>query len=150
MAFLAGFLSEAEIAQALVHAATAVGFEPGRQGTGYEKHPLAPGGPLDPLVARLRGALPSDANDAWDAYLLRYRDGAYVPPHVDPIAGGAHVRLNVLLRGGQEGSGGLYLGGDRVALLVGDAVRFRSDRVIHEVREVRGERLVLSVGCLVA
>jgi hypothetical protein len=101
---------------------------PGRQGTGYDKLPLA----------SARWPLP------FDVYLIRYREGSHVPPHTDPVADGRHYRLNIILTAAAVG--GEFVCADplfataRVKLL-------RPDRSVHSVTPVeRWRRLVLSVG----
>ncbi len=131
---------------------------PGRQGSGYLK--------LDLLEALAESALDADrsfvqdqlasaraghcvdSSNGWDAYLLRYGDGAYVPDHRDPTTEFSHLRLNALLQEASGGTGVLYLNGEAFELACGDAVLFRPDVIPHRVSRVEGERLVLSVGCV--
>lgn len=130
---------------------TESGWEPGRQGTGYEKLPLRGladrEAVLPPLLVQARVSLDVELSD-WDAYLLRFRQGSYVPPHRDPTSGGRHLRLNALVRAAAPGTGELRLEGEVFDLAAGDAVRFRSDAITHQVSRVEGERLVFSVGCV--
>jgi hypothetical protein len=87
-----------------------------------------------------------DGWQLWDAWLLRYPDGAHIAAHTDPAMDGhRHVRLNALLQAPVEG-GELTLGGEVVVLEVGDAIVFAPDAQAHAVSRVRGERLLLSVG----
>lgn len=131
---------------------TESGWEPGRQGTGYEKLPLRGAladreATLAPLLVQARVSLGVEPTD-WDAYLLRFPEGSHVPPHRDPSSGGRHLRLNTLVRAAAPGTGELRLEGQVFDLAEGDAVRFRSDAVTHQVSRVEGERLVFSVGCV--
>lgn len=131
---------------------TREGWEPGRQGTGYHKlslrGALADREPaLMPLLVQARVSLGVEYQD-WDAYLLRYPSGSEVPPHRDPNSAGRHMRLNALVRPAEPGTGELRLEGKVFELEPGDAVRFRSDELTHQVSPVAGERLVLSVGCV--
>jgi len=99
-----------------------------------------------PAIARAISHLGTPHEHHWDAYLIRYREGAYVPPHVDPAQPGRrHRRLNAMLSPA-AGSGELRIGGQLVALSPGDAVLFYSDQEVHEVAPVTGTRLVFSVG----
>ena len=99
-----------------------------------------------PAIARAISHLGTPHEHHWDAYLIRYRDGAYVPPHVDPAQPGRrHRRLNAMLSPA-AGGGELRIGGQLVALSPGDAVLFYSDQEVHEVAPVTGTRLVFSVG----
>ncbi|MBB4660337.1 2OG-Fe(II) oxygenase [Parvularcula dongshanensis] len=103
------------------------GWQLGRQGTGYEKR----------LLARGRWPLP------FDVWLLRYRPGAGVPTHTDPVPGKRHYRLNVLLR---RAEGGVFHC-ERTLWRRGRVVLFRPDQSLHRVTPVtHGTRYVLSVG----
>jgi hypothetical protein len=99
-----------------------------------------------PAIARAISHLGTPHEHYWDAYLIRYRDGAYVPPHVDPAQPGRrHRRLNAMLSQA-AGGGELRIGGQLIALSPGDAVLFYSDQEVHEVAPVTGTRLLFSVG----
>lgn len=108
--------------------AIAFRWQRGRQGTGYDKMLLATG----------RWPLP------FDSYLLRYPDGAEIPPHTDPVQAGRHYRLNIVLK--SSPSGGDFVcaspifSSKRVKL-------FRPDACEHSVTRVAGgSRYVLSLG----
>lgn len=131
-------------------------FTGGRQEGGYEKLAVRDA-ELVELVDRARSALtplPAGEADAaeyvgFDAYVLRYAIGSFIPPHVDPPLAdeNRHLRLNAIVRAPLRG-GELRLDGELVPLAEGDAVVFRPDRSTHEVSAVEGgPRLVLSVGC---
>jgi hypothetical protein len=126
------------------------GWERGRQETGYLKSAVEVADPLfAALIARSLATLYPGPRHGHDAWLLRYPDGASIPPHVDPplAAGARHARLNAIIAAPPAG-GVLRLDGEVVELAPGDAVVFRPDRVRHEVSAVRGgERWVWSVGC---
>jgi hypothetical protein len=103
-------------------------WEPGRQGTGYDKLLLL----VSPLPV------------PFDCYLLRFPEGTEIPAHQDKVAGGRHFRLNVVVK--RSPSGGDFVCDDpivnwrRVKL-------FRPDRSVHSVtRVVGGSRYVFSVG----
>lgn len=144
---LHGFLSPRErmaIAALARSGAKRGAFEPGRQGTGYEK--------LDvrelPAAERLIRRCVKELGDPllFDAWLLRYPVGSEIPVHTDPPAPGLHhVRLNALAI---TGSGGvLYIDGAEVPLDGGDAYLFRPDLMRHQVTRVeQNERLMWSVG----
>lgn len=95
-------------------------WEEGRQGTGYFKRLLAKG-------------------NWWDAYLLRYPVGSFIPTHTDPFPGLKHYRLNVLLRGEDSFRGTAIIRWWRFTL-------FRPDVTPHGVMQVSRERLVFSLG----
>lgn len=140
------FLSSAERSELLRLSDTPLPWTLGRQGTGYEIASLRDAPP--PAVSRAL-ALLGATGDRWDAYFLRYRDGAFVPPHLDPAQPGLrHRRLNALLS--QAAAGGeLHISGAAISLAPGDAVIFYPDSELHEVAPVAGTRLLLSVGALV-
>ncbi len=128
---------------------TDLAFEPGRQGTGYEKASV----PTLPSVHDLReralrylGCLPDEAHDC---YILRYQEGSFIPPHKDDAPfGRQHWRLNVLLNEAEGGD--LIINGKTVERLrEGDAYAFRPDAILHEVTPItKGTRLVFSLGVL--
>jgi hypothetical protein len=97
-----------------------VNWVPGRQGTGYEKLKLAQG-------------------KRWDLYLLRYKPGAYIPKHTDPVPGKEHWRVNLLLRGDDTFYG-------RTKYRFGRLAVFRPDIWPHRVCKSSKMRLVLSLG----
>lgn len=130
-------------------------FEPGRQGTGYEKTNLKPMSLQAPwqewlptFVSTCLNALdkPLD-NEFWDCFLLRYPNGSHIPPHKDEasVFGKRHKRLNVLVRAPSAG-GDLLMSNEKVVLEEGDAVLFFPDEVEHSVTTVSGHRLVFTVG----
>ena len=103
-------------------------WERGRQQSGYDKM----------LLWLIPFPLPSDG------YLLRFPTGAEIPPHVDPVDGKRHFRLNLILRRSRHG--GEFICKDpiwnfrRIKL-------FRPDLSEHAVTRVEeGNRLVLSIG----
>lgn len=147
---LRGFLSTAEIAE-LRERAAADGWTPGRQGSGYDILPLRDLLPGEPgsLIGRSLALLGTPFEDFWDAYLIRYRDGAYIAEHVDDAQHGKrHRRINAVLTAASAG-GELRIDGAPIELAVGDAVRFYPDREVHAVSPVTGTRLLFSVGAWV-
>ncbi|GGP28005.1 2OG-Fe(II) oxygenase [Silvimonas amylolytica] len=107
---------------------TAFRWQRGRQGSGYDKM----------LLFTARWPIP------FDSYLIRYPDGAYIPPHTDPVQDGRHYRLNIILKSPQAG-------GEFVCATPIYATRriklFRPDACEHSVTRVEGgSRYVLSVG----
>lgn len=146
------FLSTAEVADLCAQAAAAAetSWAPGRQHTGYDILPLRPAqGLTSPLIARAIAQLGAPFGDHWDAYFLRYLDGAHIPPHTDPAQHGRrHRRLNAVLAQATRG-GELTISGVHVPLAVGDAIVFDPDRDVHEVSAVVGTRLLFSVGALI-
>ncbi len=108
--------------------ANAFRWRTGRQGSGYDKM----------LLATARWPIP------FDSYLIRYPDGAEIPPHTDPVTTGRHFRLNIVLKSPR--SGGEFVCGSpifetrRIKL-------FRPDACEHSVTRVEGgSRYVFSLG----
>ena len=110
------------------HLGALLKWRPGRQGSGYEKMLLLANPVLVPF----------------DCYLLRYKEGAGISEHTDPVDGKRHYRLNIVLKnataGGEFKCDEPIFGGNRVNL-------FRPDRTAHSVTPVTaGSRYVLSIG----
>jgi len=129
--------------QILLKAADTEMWVPGRQGTGYERASVR--GPASKCLAELGVSL----DTRHDEYLLRYPEGAFIPPHVgDALFGVGHYRINVLLEHAAEG-GELFFDGERIELDECDEVVFRPDIILHEVKPVtKGRRLLWTVGVL--
>lgn len=101
---------------------------PGRQQTGYDKM----------LLITALWPLP------FDCYLLRFKPGQGVPPHVDQVEDGRHYRLNLVLR--QARAGGEFVC-DKLIYESRRIKLFRPDIAEHSVSEVtEGSRYVLSIG----
>jgi hypothetical protein len=103
-------------------------WQRGRQDTGYDKM----------LMATARWPLP------FDCYLLRYPQGAVIPPHTDPVTDKKHYRLNIVVwratQGGEFICATPIFATDRIKL-------FRPDACEHSVSEVKqGSRYVFSLG----
>lgn len=110
---------------------TALRWQQGRQGTGYDKMLL--------LTARWP--------IAFDSYLLRFPEGSEIPPHTDPVQAGKHYRLNLILKspraGGEFHCAKPIFATKRVKF-------FRLDACEHGVtRVVGGSRYVMSLGWVV-
>jgi hypothetical protein len=144
------FLSADEVAELCARARAGDGWKPGRQHTGYDILPLREVmGREAPIVARGLARVGTPFEDYWDVYFIRYADGASIPPHTDPAQHGrTHRRINAVLAQAERG-GELVVGGEQIALQVGDAVLFSPDREVHEVSTVHGVRLLFSVGAWV-
>jgi hypothetical protein len=143
---LASFLSDDEVAALRALAVTPDGWKPGRQHSGYDILPLRGRLDVEALAGRALAQIGTPFEDYWDVYLIRYADGAHIPPHVDEAQHGKrHRRINAVLTAADAG-GELWIDGAKIDLAVGDAVRFYSDREVHEVTQVRGSRLLFSVG----
>jgi len=80
----------------------------------------------------------------FDCYILRFRKGALIPKHRDPVADKSHYRLNIILKnakaGGEFHCANCIIDWWRIKL-------FRPDKFKHSVSEVtEGTRYVLSIG----
>ena len=103
-------------------------WERGRQGTGYDKLLLL----ANPLLI------------PFDCYLLRYPVGTHTPLHRDPVTGGRHYRLNLVVW--RSPSGGDFIC-DSALFQSRRLNLFRSDISTHAVSRVEGgPRYVLSIG----
>lgn len=80
----------------------------------------------------------------FDCYLLRFRKGAEVPEHTDPVTDKKHYRLNIIVKKARKG------GEFRCPEPIFESSRiklFRPDRSPHSVSRVEsGTRYVLSLG----
>lgn len=129
------------------------GWMDGRQATGYQILPISQMVECQDIIRRCKRALNAEKAEHWDAYLIKYTDGTFVPPHKDPaeISNMRHTRINTLLKrpdsGGEfklhETPHGTYSSAKHQE---GDAIIFYPDKLVHEVTKVEGTRLVLSVG----
>lgn len=138
--------------------AATMSFEPGRQGTGYEKGFIEDLRTLNlwddrsnlirHLQTRSLQALRADGG-GFDCYLIRYPEGSCIPPHRDASRfGSAHWRINALVESPSLG-GTLRIGEEIIHLNNGDAYVFRPDLHTHEVSLVEtGTRLLWTVGTL--
>ncbi len=103
-------------------------WQVGRQQTGYDKMLLAGG--LWPLP--------------FDLYLLRFNEGAEIPPHVDAVEKGEHYRLNIVIKAATTGGDFIC---DKPIYASSRIKYFRSDICQHAVSKVLvGQRYVLSLG----
>lgn len=121
----------------------------GRQGTGYEILYVKDEPDFAGLVQRAILHLGPYFEDFYDAYLIRYRQGDFIPRHKDEasIVGKRHHRINAMVALADEG-GDLRIDGKLIELPLGAAVDFFPDEEEHEVAPVtRGRRILFSVGC---
>lgn len=107
---------------------TAWRWQVGRQQSGYDKMLL------------LWSKLPIP----FDCYLIRYKEGSYIPPHVDKVEKGKHYRLNIVLKkakaGGEFICNNAIINTSRIKL-------FRPDVNEHSVTKLtEGKRYLLSIG----
>jgi hypothetical protein len=107
---------------------TAFRWQRGRQQSGYDKM----------LLLQALWPLP------FDIYVLRFPQGAEIPPHTDPVALGRHYRCNIVLK--HAASGGDFICSAPIFATKRIKV-FRPDACEHSVTRVeRGSRYVLSIG----
>lgn len=106
-------------------------WEPGRQGTGYEK-------------LKLFNRWKFFSRFKWDLYLLRYPVGSAIPRHRDPVPDHRHYRLNIYLWNAAAGGAPEH---DGAFITNRFFTFFRPDLYTHSVAEVtQGTRYVLSFG----
>lgn len=147
MKIVPNFLTSDQV-EALIWLAGENVFSPGRQETGYDKTPV-PKDLFINLKNRSLEALGLTANSSYDCYIVRYIEGAFIPPHLDdaPLAT-QHHRINALIQRANKG-GELFINNEAVSLALGDAYIFRPDTEIHEVYPViKGTRLIWTLGAL--
>lgn len=125
-------------------------FEKGRQNTGYDKLDVKTLPEFEDLIRRSLDVhgYAKEAN-YWDAWILRYVEGASIPAHRDEaeIFNMRHHRLNAVALEPNLG-GKLFLDTQPYPMPVGWALIFTPDEIVHAVSEVTdGIRLVWSVGC---
>lgn len=143
------FLATTDIELILHWANTSCGWTRGRQNTGYDVLPIKQEAAFSHLIQRALHHVGPHFEDFYDAYLIRYQIGDYIPPHKDAaaLAGKRHHRLNAVAACADEG-GELHIQGERVEFPLGAAVDFFPDEEEHEVtRVIRGQRILFSVGC---
>lgn len=103
-------------------------WQVGRQQSGYDKMLI----------------LGSDWPIPFDCYLLRFKPGAEIAPHVDKVESGRHFRLNIVLKQAKQGGDfhcqSTIYRSTRIFL-------FRPDVAEHRVSKVTsGTLYVLSIG----
>ena len=112
----------------LTYLRAAFRWQRGRQGSGYDKM----------LLLTLPWPIP------FDSYLIRYPEGSSIPPHTDPVRGGRHYRLNIILKASE--SGGEFICSHPIYASARIKL-FRPDACEHSVTPVvGGSRYVLSIG----
>ena len=80
----------------------------------------------------------------FDIYLIRYRVGSYIKPHIDQVEKGKHYRLNIVLK--QSEIGGEFVCNDCI-INTKRIKLFRPDVNEHSVTELKeGSRYILSIG----
>jgi hypothetical protein len=79
-----------------------------------------------------------------DVYVLRFREGALIAPHTDPVSFGRHYRCNIVLK--RARAGGEFVCSNPIFATTRIKI-FRPDACEHSVTQVTaGTRYVLSVG----
>lgn len=94
----------------------------GRQGSGYDK-----------LLILSSALIP------FDIYLLRFPTGSWIAPHIDPVDGYKHYRLNIFLNGLRVLCRKPIAEGKYWQLM-------RSDKVAHSVPTAEKTGWMLSIG----
>lgn len=125
------------------------GWTRGRQGTGYEVLYVKDEPNFAGLIQRAVLHLGPYFEDFYDAYLIRYQEGDFIPLHKDEAAffGKRHHRINAMVAIAEAG-GDLLIDGKLIEFPLGAAVDFFPDEEAHEVTKVTaGRRILFSVGC---
>jgi len=76
----------------------------------------------------------------FDAYLLKFPTGTFVPEHTDPIKDKKHYRLNILLKGEDT------FQSEKIIFRMANISFFRSDISKHRLDKVSKDTYILSVG----
>lgn len=101
----------------------------GRQGTGYQKLKLF-----------------QFLN--MDCYILRYKEGDFIPEHRDPVPGRKHYRFNIELK--KPEAGGIFQYRcikKNMWITPGRVTLFRSDICDHRVSRIKkGSRYIITFG----
>ncbi len=80
----------------------------------------------------------------FDIYLLYFPTHSFIPPHVDPVDGKRHYRINFVLKKAKAG-GDFYC--NKPIVRTSRLNIFRSDIAEHGVSEItEGNRWLLSIG----
>lgn len=84
----------------------------------------------------------------FDCWILRFKEGSYIDPHVDAVKSGKHYRLNIILRKAEEGGEFICF---KVIWKFWRVVLFRPDIAVHRVKPIiKGTRYVLSIGWVIS
>ena len=103
-------------------------WQAGRQQSGYEKMFLL----CCPWVIK------------FDVYLLRFKPGSEIKPHIDPVTDARHYRLNLVLKHAKQGGAFTC---DQPIYVSNRIKLFRPDVSEHSVtRVIEGTRYVFSIG----
>lgn len=103
-------------------------WEAGRQQSGYDKMLLAQNPYLIPF----------------DCYILRFKEGAEIAPHTDPVDDKAHHRVNIVIK---KAKGGGDFWCEEYTNIFNRIFYFRPDKFKHSVSKITtGTRYVLSIG----
>lgn len=125
-------------------------YEPGRQGTQYEKAPInvRADDRFRHLAGRSLDALGAPPTIGFDSWIIRYPIGSYIPAHKDDAPfGSSHWRLNAMIQRDKHAK--FRIAGREVDLQERDAIVFEPSAHVHEVAEVfTTTRYVFSVGIL--
>ncbi len=81
----------------------------------------------------------------FDAYLIKFKEGSSISPHVDEVSNKSHFRCNIIIKPAKEG--GDFVCTRNILSLFNRIYIFRPDKERHEVTEViKGNRIVFSFG----
>lgn len=78
-----------------------------------------------------------------DCYLLKFEEGSFIQPHIDPVSDKEHHRLNIILKKAKDGGEFVC---DNIVINK-RFIYFRPDMSEHSVKRVnKGKRYVFSIG----
>lgn len=149
MQLIHGFLTTHNIEWMLRWADENSGWTRGRQGTGYDVLYVKDEPDWSGLIQRCLIHIGPYFEDFFDAYLIRYQERDFIPPHKDEAAmfGKRHHRINSMVSLAEEG-GDFLIDGKKQEFPLGAAIDFYPDEEEHEVTKVaKGRRIVFTVGC---
>ena len=141
MKILKKFLTLEEIVELITFFKGIPSWEVTRKGVkAYDFAPCS-SGPIG-MISKALKELDEDNCKFYDSFFLNYTNGCKIPWHKDQRS---KQRMNVCLIRPESG-GILYIENEKVELDVGDAVIFHPSIENHCVDEVKGQRLIWSVG----
>lgn len=149
MIIIPNFINTKEISHLLDFASKEM-YSNGRQGTGYLRADALKIN--KDIINKCTNKIQDYSNktvESYDAYFLKYSDGAYIPLHKDnALFGQEHHRINVILKQPVD-EGFLFVNNKKYLLNSGDAYYFRPDEEEHEVTSTINDRIILTIGAMI-
>jgi hypothetical protein len=104
-------------------------WQKGRQNTGYEK------------ITLIQKGFAFFNISGFDFHIIRYNDGDFIPPHIDPVDQCNHYRCNFILKNPKSGE--FYC---ENYFKFWRFIFFRPDKYTHSVSKCIGSRYIISMG----